>query len=652
MGTTGNLYIADTNNGASARSRPRAARAGGRGPASLTVTANNASKICGSADPPFSVTETGFVNGDTSANLGGTLVFTTTEPAHGVALAGTYQIMPCGWTSANYAITYLHGTLTINPGPPDHLGFGQQPTITAPGSVLSPFLTVDVLDQYGNLVTTDNSDQVNINLGANPGDGTLTGTGTRTVSGGVATFNDLSINQPGSGYTLAASFGTMNVTSANFTIGTGTVEGFETPVAYALFGATKPTASTSTLAAHDGSYGLLMTSASDWMYRGDSSGYVQAGDTMSVWMDFPILADGRAYLTFGSSSTGTLSLVAAPNTNQFVLQNNSGWGFVNLAAAPQTWLTNHWYRLEVDWWTNGTIVGQLFDSNGTTQLNSVTGSTTAITSGGIGFRAISGSVYWDTLQVTPGANQSASGGTASPAASSAIAARRRADQRSLHPDHRLPPHRQSLPRRHDLASRRRLVRTAGKLRGGLRPGHHHGKHVEGHRRGHDHRGGRAAGQRGLYGSGILRLVPRNETRRSRGEPVVAKRSDRDCLWRDRQPRGDLDQRRHGDPRRNDHLQPRRLQVGTAVTDANGLATLSGVGLAGISVGSYTAFVGAASRATPLIPRQHSRRSGGDCRAADDHRQRRRKTYGAADPTFSVSYAGFVSGEGRAISAAL
>ena len=61
-----------------------------------------------------------------------------------------------------------------------------------------------MLDRYNNLVTSDNTDQVTIAIGANPGGGTLSGTTTATVSGGVATFSNLSINQPGTGYTLVA----------------------------------------------------------------------------------------------------------------------------------------------------------------------------------------------------------------------------------------------------------------------------------------------------------------------------------------------------------------------------------------------------------------------------------------------------------------
>ena len=123
-------------------------------------------------------------------------------------------------------------------------------------------------------------------------------------------------------------------------------------------------------------------------------------------MQFSGAADGRAYFGFGASSAGTLSLVAAPNTNQLLIQNNSGWGYTNIGAVNQTWQANHWYRLEVDWGTSGKIVGKLFDSNGTTLLQTVTASTSVITAGGIAFRATGNyNKFWDTVTVTPGVNQ-------------------------------------------------------------------------------------------------------------------------------------------------------------------------------------------------------------------------------------------------------
>lgn len=54
----------------------------------------------------------GFVNGETSAVLGGTLGYGGTS--QGAVDVGSYVITPGGLTSPNYAITYADGTLTVN----------------------------------------------------------------------------------------------------------------------------------------------------------------------------------------------------------------------------------------------------------------------------------------------------------------------------------------------------------------------------------------------------------------------------------------------------------------------------------------------------------------------------------------------------------
>jgi hypothetical protein len=63
----------------------------------------------------FSVTYSGFVNSETSAVLGGTLAFNVTVASGGpYPGVGTYNLVPSGLTSGNYAITFVNGTLTIS----------------------------------------------------------------------------------------------------------------------------------------------------------------------------------------------------------------------------------------------------------------------------------------------------------------------------------------------------------------------------------------------------------------------------------------------------------------------------------------------------------------------------------------------------------
>jgi len=80
----------------------------------LGITANNTNKIYNSV--AFSggngVTCYGFVNGEIPAVLGGSLSYAGTS--QGAINAGNYTIIPSGLSSANYAISYTNGTLTIN----------------------------------------------------------------------------------------------------------------------------------------------------------------------------------------------------------------------------------------------------------------------------------------------------------------------------------------------------------------------------------------------------------------------------------------------------------------------------------------------------------------------------------------------------------
>jgi probable HAF family extracellular repeat protein len=112
--------------------------------------------------------------------------------------------------------TYAHAFL-LRPG--IHMAFLDQPTDAIAGQAIAPAVRVEILDQSGMLVTSDNSDVVTLAINDNPGGGTLFGTLTQTVSGGVATFSNLSIRKTGTGYTLVAtSPGFFGLSSAAFNI--------------------------------------------------------------------------------------------------------------------------------------------------------------------------------------------------------------------------------------------------------------------------------------------------------------------------------------------------------------------------------------------------------------------------------------------------
>jgi hypothetical protein len=112
-------------------------------------------------------------------------------------IAGRYAVTA---TSGAAAVTF---NLTNTPGPASKLSFTVQPGDATAGSVIPGPPTVTVQDQFGNPVT-DSSAAVTVAIGANPAEGRLTGTTTARATGGVARFPDLSLDRPGSGYTLVA----------------------------------------------------------------------------------------------------------------------------------------------------------------------------------------------------------------------------------------------------------------------------------------------------------------------------------------------------------------------------------------------------------------------------------------------------------------
>ncbi len=82
-------------------------------------------------------------------------------------------------------------------------------------------VTVAAQDAAGNTITTYAGD-VSVALGVNPGGATLAGTTTVKAVAGVATFSDLRLNRPGTGYTLVFSSAALTaVASSPFIVTTG-----------------------------------------------------------------------------------------------------------------------------------------------------------------------------------------------------------------------------------------------------------------------------------------------------------------------------------------------------------------------------------------------------------------------------------------------
>ncbi len=79
-------------------------------------------------------------------------------------------------------------TLQMRAGPPHHLSFSVQPPSTVKAGEVFTSFAVSLLDANNNLVDWDNTTEITI---SSTGTSTLNGTLTKTVSGGIASFNNI-----------------------------------------------------------------------------------------------------------------------------------------------------------------------------------------------------------------------------------------------------------------------------------------------------------------------------------------------------------------------------------------------------------------------------------------------------------------------------
>jgi hypothetical protein len=154
-----------------------------------------------------------------SGNLLGTL---DAVAVNGVATFSNVSLDRAG----SYTLAAFDGSLTsavsssftVSGGAASQLAFVQQPNGAAAGGAISPAVTVEVEDQFGNLVESGSS---NVTLTAAIGSGALLGTTTVATVNGVATFNNLSLTTAGT-YLLSAADGGLSVAdSIEFTVTPG-----------------------------------------------------------------------------------------------------------------------------------------------------------------------------------------------------------------------------------------------------------------------------------------------------------------------------------------------------------------------------------------------------------------------------------------------
>jgi hypothetical protein len=99
-------------------------------PATLTVTATSVSRFYNTANPTLTYTITGFVNNDAQTVVSGTPSESTTATMS--SSTGTYAITITqgSLSAANYAFSFVNGTLTITGATAQSLSFGALPGVT------------------------------------------------------------------------------------------------------------------------------------------------------------------------------------------------------------------------------------------------------------------------------------------------------------------------------------------------------------------------------------------------------------------------------------------------------------------------------------------------------------------------------------------
>jgi hypothetical protein len=148
--------------------------------------------------------------------------------------------------------------------------------------------------------------------------------------------------------------------------------------------------------AHNGAFGL---SDPEWDYRTDVS-IGNGGDTLSWWVR---PGSGRAYLGFATVASSTWAIVACPNTGTLNLQHDTGatFGTFNeILNVPQAWTVGHWYRVAVYFNSPTSVTCNLYDSDGTTLLNTISYDQITGAPGGIAMRAF-GTFSLDTIRGGP-----------------------------------------------------------------------------------------------------------------------------------------------------------------------------------------------------------------------------------------------------------
>ncbi len=276
--------------------------------ATLTVTANNATKVYGQANPAFSDTITGYVNNDPSTVVSGVASLTTNATT--ASSPGAYTITASQGTlgATNYTFAFQTGTLTVNKD--------------ATSSVVSASANPVLAGQALTFTATVSA--------ASPGSGTATGSvqfldgttllDTETLANGSATSKSLSFSTSGNHSITAVYAGDTNFTGAA-----------SSPLTEVVNAATTGTTTTLTASAATVNYdqGVTLTAAVA-ASSGTPTGSVDFKD-VTTGLDL-----GTATLSGGKA---TLTTTALPLGAQAITGDYSPTGNFQASTSPSTTVT-------------------------------------------------------------------------------------------------------------------------------------------------------------------------------------------------------------------------------------------------------------------------------------------------------------------------
>jgi alpha-tubulin suppressor-like RCC1 family protein len=181
----------------------------------LTAAGDTASAFTGAVSLALAGGTSGAALGGTSTvnAVAGMATFsglTVNKPGTGYSLVASSAGLSSATTSS----------FDVAAGAATRLAFTSQPATSTAGQPVGS-IAVTALDSLGN-TATGFTGLVSLALASNPGAATLSGVTSTAAVAGVATFGSVTLNKPGSGYTLSASAsGLTSATSAPFNVQTG-----------------------------------------------------------------------------------------------------------------------------------------------------------------------------------------------------------------------------------------------------------------------------------------------------------------------------------------------------------------------------------------------------------------------------------------------